>query len=142
MRFDLAANLLTREATVKKRLTVHSGEQWRPLVHVRDAAEAFFLASVAPLRAVAGEVFNVGSNDQNVQFKDLGALIASLCPGSELAFAPGEPDLRDYRVEFGKIRDALGFRPKVCLAHGIAEIRDALLSGAFPDPYSRAYRNS
>ncbi|MDR1313747.1 MAG: NAD(P)-dependent oxidoreductase [Deltaproteobacteria bacterium] len=142
MRFDLAVNLLTREAALKGKLTVFSGEQWRPLLHVRDAAEAFFLASTAPLRSVAGEVFNVGSNDQNVQFKDLGELIASLCPGSELAFAPGEPDLRDYRVDFTKIREILGFKAKTSLAEGIAGLRDALADGRFPDPYSKAYRNA
>jgi nucleoside-diphosphate-sugar epimerase len=142
MRFDLAANLLVREAALAKRLTVFSGEQWRPLVHVRDAAEAFALAATAPLRAVAGEIFNVGSNALNVQFKELGRAIADLCPGSELVFSPGEPDLRDYRVDFTKIRDALGFKARVSLTEGIAGIRDALLEGRSPDPYSPRYRNA
>ncbi|MDR2612609.1 MAG: NAD(P)-dependent oxidoreductase [Deltaproteobacteria bacterium] len=142
MRFDLAANLLVREATLKRRLIVHSGEQWRPFVHVRDAAEAFYLALAAPLQAVAGEVFNVGSNDLNVQFKDLGALIASQCEGAELTFSPGEPDLRDYRVDFSKIREILDFQPRTSLADGLAGIRDAILAGVFPDPYSPLYRNA
>jgi nucleoside-diphosphate-sugar epimerase len=142
MRFDLAANLLVREATLKRTFTVFSGEQWRPFLHVADAADAFALTCAAPLQAVAGEVFNVGSNDLNVQFKDLGRTIASRCPGSELVFAPGEPDLRDYRVDFTKIRDTLGFDAKVSLDGGIAGIRDALLEGRFPDPYSTVYRNA
>jgi nucleoside-diphosphate-sugar epimerase len=142
MRFDLAANLLTREAAVKRKLTVFSGEQWRPLVHVRDAAEAFLAAASAPLRTVAGEVFNVGTNGQNVRFRELGELIASLCPGSELVFQPGEPDLRDYRVDFTKIRENLGWEASTTLSDGIGEIRDAVLGGLFPDPYSPAYRNS
>jgi nucleoside-diphosphate-sugar epimerase len=142
MRFDLAANLLAREATVKRRLTVFSGEQWRPLVHVRDAAEAFLAAATAPLQSVANEIFNVGSNEMNVQFRDLGRLIASLCPGAELAIDPGEPDLRDYRVDFSKIREILGWEPRIALADGISAIRDAILEGRFPDPYSAMYRNS
>jgi nucleoside-diphosphate-sugar epimerase len=142
MRFDLAVNVLTREATLKKRMTVFSGEQWRPLVHVRDAALAFLLAATAPEATVAGKVFNIGSNDQNVQFKDLGKLISSTCPGSELVFEPGEPDLRDYRVDYTRARDELGFKAEVDLPSGIAEIRDALIRGDWPDPYSRGYRNA
>ncbi|MDR3154250.1 MAG: NAD-dependent epimerase/dehydratase family protein [Deltaproteobacteria bacterium] len=142
MRFDLAVNALTREAALKGSFTVFSGEQWRPLVHVRDAAAAFLLAAAAPLSKVAGEVFNVGANDLNIQFKDLGSLIASLCPGSSMTVSPGEPDLRDYRVDFSKIRDVLGYKPQVSLEGGISEIRDALQAGQILDPYSPGWRNA
>jgi nucleoside-diphosphate-sugar epimerase len=141
MRFDLAVNLLTREAALKKSLSIHSGEQWRPLVHVSDVAGAISLALSKPLGEVGGEVFNVGTNDQNVKFKDLGELIRDTVPGSEMRLVPGEPDLRDYRVSFDKIA-ALGFKAEVSLRDGIAGIRDAILEGRIADPYHPSHRNS
>jgi nucleoside-diphosphate-sugar epimerase len=142
MRFDLAVNLFVREATVNKSFTVFSGRQWRPLLHVRDAADAFFLAATSPRDLVEGEVFNTGSDDQNIKFIDLAGLIVTLCPDARLTVAEGVPDLRDYQVKFGKIRHVLGFRPRMSLAAGISEIRDALSSEVFPDPYSKVFTNS
>ena len=62
MRFDLAINVMTKNAYVGRRITVDGGgRQWRPFVHVRDAARAFELALTSDAaKVVAGEVFNVG----------------------------------------------------------------------------------
>ncbi|MDR1165497.1 MAG: NAD(P)-dependent oxidoreductase [Deltaproteobacteria bacterium] len=135
-RFDLAVNLLAREATLREKAKIFSGEQWRPLVHARDAALAFALALDAPLKKVRGEIFNVGADAQNVQFKALGEIIQKAVPRSRIEFVPGAPDLRDYFVSFQKIREVLGFKPQVSIPEGIAEIREALLKGLIPDPYS------
>ena len=142
IRFDLAVNLITREAVLRKKASIFSGEQWRPLVHVRDVAKAFHLALKAPADKISGQIFNVGSNGQNIQFKDLGKIITEVCHGSEMEIIPGDPDLRDYYVNFDKIEKELGFSADVGLREGIAEIRDALLSGLIPDPYARIYRNT
>ena len=44
MRFDLAINLFIAQAMNKEKLTVFGGDQWRPFLHVDDAAEAFSFA--------------------------------------------------------------------------------------------------
>lgn len=141
IRFDLAVNLLTREATLHKRARIFSGEQWRPLVHVKDVAKAFYLALKAPVDKVRGQVFNVGSNEQNIQFKTLGRIIKTVCPETTIEIVPGDPDLRDYHVNFDKISSVLGFSADIGLAEGIREIREAIESGLIADPYSRIYRN-
>ena len=142
MRFDLVINLLTREATLGKGAKIFSGEQWRPLVHVRDAARAFALALGAPAELVSGQIFNVGSNQQNVQFKDLAQILLTVIPEAKIETVPQPPDLRDYHVCFDKINSVLQFTPGLEPADGIAEIREALLSGVLGDPYEACYRNS
>jgi nucleoside-diphosphate-sugar epimerase len=140
-RFDLAINLLAREATLSGRVKIFSGEQWRPLVHVKDAAKAYLLALEAPLELVSGEVFNVGSNEQNIQFKDLAALLAKTFPEALVEITPEPPDLRDYYVDFYKIKKVLGFTPQYTPVDAFIEIKNALLAGLIPLPRSKRYHN-
>ena len=51
-RFDLVVNLLTAKAIVEGQITVMGGDQWRPFVHVEDAALAVFKVLEAPLDSV------------------------------------------------------------------------------------------
>jgi nucleoside-diphosphate-sugar epimerase len=141
MRFDLIINLLTREAALGRKARIYSGEQWRPLVHVRDAARAFALTLAADPALVSGQVFNVGSNHQNVQFKDLAGLLREALPEAAIETVPQPPDLRDYHVSFDKISRLLGFKPEFEPADGIREIREALRQGLFSDPDDPKYRN-
>jgi nucleoside-diphosphate-sugar epimerase len=142
MRFDLAVNLLVRESTLKGSAKIFSGEQWRPLVHVADVASAFLKALDAPTALVDRQIFNVGANSQNVQFKELGKLLERLNPDSRIEYVPVAPDLRDYYVKFDKIAKILNFKPQISLLDGMTEIRDALKAGVFSDPYEICWRNS
>jgi nucleoside-diphosphate-sugar epimerase len=139
MRFDLAINVMTKNAYVHRRITVDGGgRQWRPFVHVRDAARAFELALTSDAGKVAGEVFNVGSDAGNVQILNLAFRVRDAVPGTEVVHAPTDPDLRDYNVSFDKIRRILDFQPERSVDDGIREVLDALREGAV-DPDDRRW---
>ncbi|MDR2353640.1 MAG: NAD(P)-dependent oxidoreductase [Deltaproteobacteria bacterium] len=140
-RFDLAVNFITRDATLKKTARIFSGEQWRPLVHVQDVASAFSLALQAPLDMVSHQIFNVGTNSQNIKFSALRELIQGICH-EEIQLLPGDPDLRDYYVDFTKIQKILGFQAEISLAFGITELYEALLTQKIADPYHPKYLNT
>jgi nucleoside-diphosphate-sugar epimerase len=142
IRFDLAINLLVREVVLKKQAKIFSGEQWRPLVHVRDVARAFQMVLEAPSEKIDSQIFNVGSNEQNVQFKELAPLLSTLDPDAKIDIVPAAPDLRDYFVDFSKIERILGFKAKIKLFDGMTEIKQALLSGFPVDPYDKKWRNT
>src|SRR5918998_1222425 len=60
MRFDLVVNVFVLHAWRKRLLTVHgSGEVWRPLLHVRDAVDAYLHLLWAPTGKIQGETFNL-----------------------------------------------------------------------------------
>jgi nucleoside-diphosphate-sugar epimerase len=141
-RFDLVVNLLVREITLRGAARIFSGEQWRPLVHVRDAAQAFRLTLQAPDDLVNGEIFNVGADEQNIRFEALRELLLKVNPEGLIEIVPALPDLRDYFVKFGKIKNALGFKPSISILEGMEEIRDHLRAGIPADPYSIKWRNS
>jgi nucleoside-diphosphate-sugar epimerase len=139
MRFDLAINVMTKNAYVNRRITVDGGgRQWRPFVHVRDVAHAFELALTTDASKVAGEVFNVGSDANNVQILNLAFRVRDAVPGTEVVHAPTDPDLRDYHVSFDKIHRALPFHADKSLDDGIREVLAALREGVV-DPDERRY---
>ncbi|MGO9835843.1 MAG: NAD-dependent epimerase/dehydratase family protein [Polyangiaceae bacterium] len=139
MRFDLAINVMTKNAYVNRRITVDGGgRQWRPFVHVRDVARAFELAMTSDARVVAGEVFNVGSDENNVQILNLAFRVRDAVPGTEVVHAPTDPDLRDYNVSFDKIRRVLSFRAERTVDDGIREVLGALREGVV-DPDERRW---
>ncbi|HSY23175.1 MAG TPA: SDR family oxidoreductase [Polyangiaceae bacterium] len=139
MRFDLAINVMTKNAYVGRRITVDGGgRQWRPFVHVADVARAFELALNSPASKVAGQVFNVGSDANNVQILNLAFRVRDAVPGTEVVHAPTDPDLRDYNVAFDKIHRVLDFRAAYSLDDGIREVLGALRDGAV-DPDERRW---
>jgi nucleoside-diphosphate-sugar epimerase len=139
MRFDVAVNVMTKNAYVQRRITVDGGgRQWRPFVHVRDASRAFEVALTGERERVAGEVFNVGADSNNVQVLNLAFRVRDAIPGTEVVHAPTDPDLRDYNVSFEKVRRVLDFRAEVGIDDGIREVLGALKGGVV-DPDERRW---
>jgi nucleoside-diphosphate-sugar epimerase len=140
-RFDLVVNLLAAQAVCEKRITIFGGDQWRPFIHVDDAAEAILKCLEAPLQAVKGQIFNVGSDDQNYQIAQLGDLIKELIPEVEVIHQGEDVDKRNYRVSFGKVRKHLGFSPRYTVADGVLEIKAAIEDGRIRDYRDARYSN-
>jgi nucleoside-diphosphate-sugar epimerase len=129
MRFDLAINGMTFGAWKHGRLPLNrDGTQWRPMVHVRDAARAQILMLEAPARDVNGRIFNVGSARNTYQIGPLAELVAERVPRPVEIEWYGDPDHRSYRVSFERI-ERLGYRAETNAEEGIAEICHALEKG-------------
>jgi nucleoside-diphosphate-sugar epimerase len=140
MRFDVAVNVMTKNAYVHRRITVDGGgRQWRPFVHVRDVAHAFELALTAGKPQGEPDVFNVGSDANNVQALNLAFRVRDVVPGTEVVHAPTDPDLRDYNVSFDKIQRVLGFRSERTIDDGIREVLAALRDGTIDPDDRRSY---
>ena len=139
-RFDLVVNLLTAKAIQDGQAGIFGGQQWRPLVHVQDVAEAIILTLQAPLDNVREQIFNVGCNEQNCQIADLGPLIKKMVPTARVITQPQE-DNRNYRVRFDKIHNILNFQPRYAVRDGIQEIIDAFAIGRIANYRDPHYNN-
>lgn len=140
-RYDLAVNVMTAKAVTGGQITIHGGDQWRPFVHVDDIARALVLALEAPIATVAGETFNVGSDAQNHQLKEVGEIIQRLIPHATVLTNDLVTDKRNYYVQFTKIRETLGFTPLHTLVESIVEMKGALDTGEVLDYQDRRYNN-
>jgi nucleoside-diphosphate-sugar epimerase len=141
-RFDLVVNLLTAKAVVERKITVFGGKQWRPFLHVDDAAAALLRAVEAPIALVQGQIINAGSNEQNYQLAEVARLIQELFPRAQIVDAGANADFRNYRVNFDKLRNILGFRPHWTLQKGIRQVITALESGQVSDYRLPLYSNA
>lgn len=123
-RFDLVVNDLTALALLTGKITMQSdGTPWRPFVHILDIAKAITCVLAADADAMSGQIFNVGSAEQNLRVRDVAQLVAERVDGCELEFGPPSADARDYRADFTKIHTELpGFSCDWNVGLGIDEM--------------------
>ncbi len=143
-RFDLIVNQFVLEAMTKRELIIYQRGYSRSFVHVRDVVDAILLGLQAPEELVRGQVFNVGSDEGNYTKDDIVSLVKKHVDGlkvthKDLSFGG---DMRDITVSFRKIRERLGFVPRISVEEGIIEVRDALAWGLIKDPGDSRYRNA
>ena len=139
MRFDLMVNTLTANASIHRRIRVIGAQQWRPHIHVQDAADAFVCAVEAPCERAANDVFNVGSDAQNFTVGDVANMVTEHIPGTIQERDDEISDPRSYRVSFAHIREKLGFVPRRTIDDAISEVH-AVLRGV-PDYADKRYHN-
>lgn len=140
-RFDLVVNLLTAKALIDGEITIFGGNQWRSFVHVEDAARSVMHVLAAPLEDVRGQIFNVGSDEQNYTIHQIGQMIHSYVPSAQVINKGDEIDPNNYRVGFAKIRKQLGFTPEWTVEGGIEQVIRAVESGQIHDYKEPQYSN-
>lgn len=142
MRFDLTVNDFVRQAVLGDELVIFGEQCWRPYCHVEDLARSCVHALTAPRDAVHGEVFGVGDTRENYQKRMIAEQILEQIPGAKIRYVKCNDDPRDYRVDFTKVRNVLGFETTRTVPDGIRELRDLLERGLLSNPFSPVYSNT
>lgn len=140
-RFDLVVNLLAAKAVMDGEITVMGSDQWRPFIHVDDAGSAVLSAVEARAEKLHQVVFNVGSNEQNLTLGGLGKLINRIVPNAVIKVSDTNADRRNYRVDFRRIHETLGFSPSWSLESGIRQVISAIDEGKVVNYRDPSYYN-
>ena len=117
-----------------------------PLRYFSDYPKIAFkipLSTVADLKSVRGQVFNVGHERLNSSKQEIIELMREVWPDMDVEIAALEfdGDMRSVHVSFEKIRRNLDFTPTVDIREGIEELHRELTSGCLCPPEDRRYRN-
>ena len=125
MRFDLVVNTFVKDALLKERLDLHGGGwMWRPLVDVKDVADAMIAVMEAPADLVRGEIFNVLHS--NYQIRELAMLVAGsvqlLGRTVSLAERPLPSLTRSYECSNAKLAGVLGFNPTHSVVEAVSDL--------------------
>jgi nucleoside-diphosphate-sugar epimerase len=140
-RFDLTVNEFTKDATLGRELSIYGEQFWRPYCHVEDLARSCLLVLESDPAKVRQEVFGIGDTGENYQKRTLAEELRRLVPGVRITYVESREDPRDYRVDFSKVRDRLGFRITKTVPDGMSEIHRALKQGVITSPDAANYRN-
>jgi nucleoside-diphosphate-sugar epimerase len=139
-RFDLVVNLLTAKAWKEGVMTIYNGEQWRPFIHIRDIVEAIFRVLEAPANQISAEIFNVGDSRLNHTLAEVAEVIRGVFPEARVENVENT-DRRNYRVNFDKLQNRLGFRAQHTLRDGVEELKRAFDEGLITDYTDLRYHN-
>lgn len=133
MRFDLVINLFIAQAIFEGKVTVYGGQQYRPFLHVDDAAESLVFALENDLTGT----YNVIS--ENLTILEAAKKIKELS-GCEIEISNENEDKRNYNVLGDKIKK-MGFNPKLTIKDAFYEIKEKIEKGEIKNFNDVIYNN-
>lgn len=119
MRFDLAINLFLAQAMNKEQITVFGGNQWRPFLHVDDAAEAFSFAVENNMEGIYNAIW------KNITIDQMAKEVKKLIP-TKIKISKDIVDKRDYRVTGAKL-ERFGFSATKDIKYAANEFKTKIL---------------
>ncbi|ACL25034.1 NAD-dependent epimerase/dehydratase family protein [Chloroflexus aggregans] len=98
------------------------GKQLRDFTYIDDCVDALLLAALHP--AATGQIFNLGGLEV-INLRDLAALTVEVAGGGSFEIIPYPPDRKpidigDYYADDRRIRQMLGWQPRIDLRTGLA----------------------
>lgn len=135
MRFDLVINLMTLHAWKYNRIRImDGGKQWRPIIHVLDAIQMFYLvATEKNTKKIQKQIINIGANTLNFQVFQIANIFLKKFSKLKIEEIPDDPDQRSYRVNFNKVVSLFRFKPTHSISSAIDEITNHLKHGTIQD---------
>lgn len=142
MRFDLAVNTMAKRALQNKNIFVNGdGEQYRPFLHVKDAARSILQMIKSDYSLINKQIFNVGNKKLNFMIKDLAQEIVSYFPETKIEKIPFNNDRRSYCVSFNKLEKICNFNALYDIKYALEEIEDKYWENCFLDMDDKKYYN-
>jgi len=136
IRLDLVVNILVTKALTEGKLTVFGGEQWRPLLHVNDVANAINHT----LEGGVTGIFNL--HYKNFKIIDIANEIIQQVPSAIIETTPMKfQDARNYQVSSEKLFNSTGFKAEVDLLAGIQEVFELISNKRIKDVNHIRYSN-
>ena len=136
IRLDLVVNILVTKALTEGKLTVFGGDQWRPLLHVVDVANAI----KHTLDSEVTGIFNL--HYKNYKIIDIANTIVNKIPKASIETTPMKfQDARNYQVSSEKLFNETGFRSEVELLTGVDEVYSLISSNRIKNVNHVRYSN-
>jgi len=121
MRFDLVVNVMSKFALLNKKIVVHNPSLWRPLVDIRDVAQAYIRSiesniDITGIYNISYDNYTIGrlANEIKDQFNQFNINVQIERQDKE--------DLRNYKVATDKAKKELDFVAKFSPRDSVKEI--------------------
>jgi len=133
-RLDVVVNILTNLAYHKREITVFGGKQYRPNIHIKDMVDAYIMLIEAPKEKIAGEIFNVGFENQTVT--ELSETVKKVIGEDVKLITTPTNDNRSYHISSEKIKEKLGFVAKHSIEEAADDLKNAFEAGFLPNSFT------
>jgi nucleoside-diphosphate-sugar epimerase len=135
IRLDLVVNYFAKQAVMGKDLTIFGGQQWRPLLHVRDVSCAILWG----IKHNIVGLFNLSTG--NYTIKEIAAKVQEHAPNIKITFQEQlTEDNRNYRIDCKKWFET-GWEGQHTLDAGIQEIMDIIKDKRLKNVHDGTYVN-
>lgn len=136
LRMDLVVNVLTMKAIKDGEITINGGEQWRPIIAVKDIAE--YVTESCKMRYPGIFVLS----KENVIIKELGERIVDVIPETKINYTEiSFQDARNYKVDNSKSLDVFKYKAKVTVEEEVLRMVKMFKEGRVMDPEDKVYHN-
>ncbi len=136
IRFNLVVNSFVFRALTGRPLTVYGdGSNWRPFIHVQDAARAFAHAVSQP-DSWPELVYNVGASEANYRIAAIADTVRDVVGAAvDVTYLEDEHPGPSYHVNFDRLSHT-GFEPDWTLREGVRELAERFTDDLTNQPQS------
>jgi nucleoside-diphosphate-sugar epimerase len=136
LRMDLVVNVLTMKAIKDGEVTINGGEQWRPIIAVKDIAEYVTEACKEEYEGI------YVLSKENVVIRELGEKIAELIPNTKINYTEiSFQDARNYKVDNVKSLNTFKYKAKVTVEEEVSRMMTMFKEGRVLNPEDKIYHN-
>lgn len=145
MRFDLVVNSMVKSAIAKNLIYIMgTGIQWRPLIDVRDVAEAYIKALGIPLKKINKQIINISQN--NFMVKNIAHIVKENLEKrfnlkiKLITVNKTERD-RSYKVSTEKAQKLMAFSPKYSINESVVSMVEQIRANKITDFNNPLFEN-
>lgn len=136
IRMDLVVNVLTMKAVKDGVITINGGDQWRPIISVKDISGYVTEACQKKHKGI------FVLSKENVIIKELGERISKLIPNTTVNYTEiSFQDARNYRVDNSKSLDVFDYKPKVTVEDEVIRMIKLFEENRIQNPEDSVYHN-
>lgn len=136
LRMDLVVNVLTMKAIKDGEITINGGEQWRPIIAVKDIAG--YVTEACRERYQGIYVLSL----ENVVIRELGNKIAHLIPNTKVNYTEiSFQDARNYKVDNTKALNTFKYKPTVTVEDEVIRMVKLFKENRVENPEDKVYHN-
>jgi nucleoside-diphosphate-sugar epimerase len=136
IRMDLVVNVLTMKAIKDGIITINGGDQWRPIIAVKDIAGYVTEACREQYKGIYVLAL------ENVIIRELGEKVSQLIPNTKVNYTEiSFQDARNYKVDNTKALTTFKYKPKVSVEEEVTRMVKLFSENRVENPEDNIYHN-
>jgi nucleoside-diphosphate-sugar epimerase len=136
LRMDLVVNVLTMKAVKDGEININGGDQWRPIISVKDIAGYVTEACIEEYEGI------FVLSKENVVIRELGERVAGMIPNTKINYTEiSFQDARNYKVDNVKSLNTFKYKAKVTVEEEVTRMVKMFTENRVENPEDKIYHN-